>query len=264
MLIERQPKRQADVRRQGNAQAQEAVDAHLEQHAGQVHGAGGRRLDVGQRQPGVQRHQRHLDREARHQEQEHHQLHSVPAHIVQDRLAVHQRHQAGNREGQLPRLLRRMLVAKLHDPQHAEQGQHAPGQRVEEELARRQPAMRPAPDADQEEQRHQRDLEKHVKQQDVEGEEDAHHGGLQRQQPAIKLIDALGDVRPGHQDRRQHQHRRQHDHPDVKAVDAEIELHRALAEVDQVPARPVRVARCRAGHERGREGGHVAAAGTNG
>ena len=60
----------AGVGGQRQAQPQEAVGAHLEQHAGQEHAAGRRRLDVGQRQPGVHREQRHLDREAGHHGQE--------------------------------------------------------------------------------------------------------------------------------------------------------------------------------------------------
>ena len=46
-----------------SAEAQEAVGAELEQDAGQDHRAGGRRLGVGVGQPGVEREQRHLDRE---------------------------------------------------------------------------------------------------------------------------------------------------------------------------------------------------------
>ena len=56
-----QPRR---VGEQREAELHEAVGAHLQQHAGQDHRARGRRLDVGVGQPGVQRHHRHLDREA--------------------------------------------------------------------------------------------------------------------------------------------------------------------------------------------------------
>ena len=54
--------------RQG--EPQEAVDADLQQHPGKVDTATGGRLDMGQRQPGVQRENRHLDRKADHEGQE--------------------------------------------------------------------------------------------------------------------------------------------------------------------------------------------------
>ena len=52
--------RQREERQQ---EAQEAVRAHLQQHGRQDHGAGRGRLHVGVGQPGVEREERHLDRE---------------------------------------------------------------------------------------------------------------------------------------------------------------------------------------------------------
>ena len=51
-------------------EAQHAVGADLDEHAGQQHGAGGRRLGVRVRQPGVQRPGRQFDGE-REEEPEH-------------------------------------------------------------------------------------------------------------------------------------------------------------------------------------------------
>ena len=75
---QRRAEAEAGVGRQRHAQPQKAVDADLEQDAGQQHAAGGRRLDVGQRQPGVQREQRHLDGEADHHGDEHPELDPAP------------------------------------------------------------------------------------------------------------------------------------------------------------------------------------------
>ena len=50
-------------REQRQTEAQHAVGPHLQQHAGQHHGARCGRLDVRIRQPGVKREQRNLDRE---------------------------------------------------------------------------------------------------------------------------------------------------------------------------------------------------------
>ena len=54
----------------GRLNRTKAVGADLQQDAGQDHAAGRRGLHVGQRQPGVQRKQRHLDRESGKQCQE--------------------------------------------------------------------------------------------------------------------------------------------------------------------------------------------------
>jgi len=75
---QRHAQAQGGVGGERQGQAQEAVGADLQHDAGQEHAAGGGRLDVGQRQPGVQRHQRHLDGEAGHQGQKDEQLHRLP------------------------------------------------------------------------------------------------------------------------------------------------------------------------------------------
>ena len=58
------------VRGDRQAEAHQAVGAHFQQDRGQDHRAGGRRLDVGGRQPGVEREHRHLDREGQEKGEE--------------------------------------------------------------------------------------------------------------------------------------------------------------------------------------------------
>ena len=60
----------------------QAVAAHLEQHARQEDRPGRRRLDVGQRQPGVEREHRHLDREAGQEQQEDQHLRAASSESV--------------------------------------------------------------------------------------------------------------------------------------------------------------------------------------
>ena len=57
-----------------HGEAQEAVGAELQQHAGQDHRAAGGRLDVRVGQPGVQREERHLDGEGQREGAEAEQL----------------------------------------------------------------------------------------------------------------------------------------------------------------------------------------------
>ncbi len=150
------------------------------------------------------------------------------------------------------------LEAHLHNAQHAQHGQQAAGQGEEEELAGRQLPLRAAPDADQEIERHQRQLEEHVEQDDVERQENAHHNGLQGQQPGVELVGPVMDAPPRDQHGRQHQRGGQHHHPDVETIDAEEELDLAIVlawpEVEQGPGGFVRMTGSRTGNELGREG----------
>ena len=52
-----------------------------------------------------------------------------------------------------------------------------------------------APDADQEEQRHQRQLEEYVKEDNIERQEDADHPRFQQQKPGEIFVQALLDLR---------------------------------------------------------------------
>ncbi len=67
----------------------------------------------------------------------------------------------------------RVVPDPEHDGQQAQQRQHAAGQREEEELDRRVTPLFASPDADEEEQRHERELEEQVEENNVAGDEHA-------------------------------------------------------------------------------------------
>ena len=138
--------------------AQDAVGAHLEQHAGQDDRDRRRRLDVRVGQPGVERERRDLDREADEERDPEQQLDverdlvgrpALPSFVMSNVCGV-------GREVQV---------------QHRDQHQHRAEQRVEEELDRRVLAPRAAPDADQEVHRQQHDLPEDVEEEEVERDE---------------------------------------------------------------------------------------------
>ena len=58
------------VRKQRHAEAQHAVRSELQHHAREDHGTGRRRFRVRVGQPGVQREERHLDREREEKREE--------------------------------------------------------------------------------------------------------------------------------------------------------------------------------------------------
>ena len=62
--------RHGGVGEEGQAEAQHAVPAHLQEHAGEDHGARRGRLDVRVGEPGVQREHRHLDGEGQEEGEE--------------------------------------------------------------------------------------------------------------------------------------------------------------------------------------------------
>ena len=133
------------MRQQRQREAQEAVGAHLQQNAGQDHGAGGRRLHVRVGQPGVEGEHRHFDGEADEERPEHPLLH------VQRQVELHQ---LGDFEGVDAELVVVLEVQR----QDAEQHQDRAGQRVEEELDGGVQLARAAPHADDEVHRHQHQL----------------------------------------------------------------------------------------------------------
>ena len=133
--IERGREQLRRVGEQREAELHEAVGAHLQQHAGQDHRARGRRLDVRVGQPGVQRHHRHLDREATARRRR-----AAPSARQRQLGAI----QIG--EGERGHAGRRLQ--RVHEVDQRGQHQDAAEGRVQHELERRVDAPLAAPDAD--------------------------------------------------------------------------------------------------------------------
>ena len=191
------------VRRDGQAEAQEAVAAHLQHDRRQDHRAAGRRLDVRIREPRVHREHRHLDRERGEEGEEYPDL------LV---------------EGQPLGVERAEVVGAGLQVQVDQRDQHEDRaeERVEEELHRRVDAPLAAPDADDDEHRDQHRLPEGVVQQAVERGEDPDHHALEDEERREVLREALRDrAEPGDDDEHGGE-RRQHDQRQRDAVDAEV------------------------------------------
>ncbi len=136
-----------------------------------------------------------------------------------------------------------MGVEIQDDGEKAQEGDNAAGQGENEKLPGCVPSLRPPPDADQEEQRHQGQLKENIEENDVERQENADHAGAEGQEPGMKFRDALGYRCPRYQDRRDQQNRRQHHQPNIESIQADIELDSSqAAETQQVPGSLVRIA----------------------
>ena len=122
-----------------------------------------------------------------------------------------------------------MVPVPKHDRQQAQQRQHAAGQREEEELDRRVTPLFAAPDADEEEQRHERELEEQVEENNVAGDEHAQHARAQHEQQAVVERLLVLDRVPTYQHGDDQQQGRQREEPEAQAVqgDAELDVQRA-------------------------------------
>ena len=203
--------RHGRFREQREREAHQAVGAHLQQHAGQNHRAGGRRLHVRVGQPGVQREQRHLDREGQREGEEQPGLRAGG-----DRQRVELQQIEAVDAG------RRLVEHGERDD--GDQHQHAAGHRVEQELHRRVDALVVAPDADEEIHRNQHRVPEHVEQEQVEREEHAQHARFEQEHEDRELFDLALDVGPGRQQRERRQEAGEDDEHQADAVDAEVIL----------------------------------------
>ena len=165
-----------------HAEAQQAVAAELEQHAGEDHRAGGRCLDVRVGQPGVEREHRHLDREGEEEAGEGEELERRVEAEAAQRLVVER---AGPRA-------RGDLVGVGHAQDRDEHEQRA-DERVEDELDRGVDAVGAAPDADDQVHRDEHELPEDVEEEHVEREEHADHADLEHQEGDHVLLHALLD-----------------------------------------------------------------------
>ena len=121
------------------------------------------------------------------------------------------------------------------DPDDRQERQHRAKQGVEEEFEGGIDAPRPAPDADDQEHRHQHALEEHIEQDEVEGAENADHHRLEDEKGdhvlahlGVHVGPAGGDAEHGQEGRQQHEEQRD-------AVDPHVVVDRKAADLD--PAR---------------------------
>jgi hypothetical protein len=196
---------------QREGEADQAIAAHLQHHAGQDHRAGRGRLHVRVGQPGVEREQRHLDDERQCKSQE-----EPPLRAFGDRQLVELE--------QIEAVLAGDRVMHPRQADDRDQHQHAAGHGVEDELDRGVDALVVAPDADQEIHRDQDEVPEDVEQEDVEGAEHADHRRLEQQHEDREFLHLLLDAVPRRQERNRRQEAGQHQQHEAETVDAEVIL----------------------------------------
>ena len=200
-------------------EAQEAVAAHLQQDRGQDHRARGRRLDMGVRQPGVDRPHRHLHRKGGKERQPRPGLQGAR------HRGVHQGRNIGGAG----------IPVQRHDRQ---QHQDRAEQRVEEELEGGIDPARAAPHPDDQEHRDQAALEEQIEQHEIERAEGADHQRFQQQERHHVFAHPHRHRFPARQDAERHQgggqdHERQRNAVDAHVIgDAAGEPRRLLDELE--------------------------------
>ena len=130
-------------------------------------------------------------------------------------------------EGERPAALGGVARGQVDEP---DQRDHRPDEAVDPELDRGHPALVAAPDRDDQEQRHQRELVADVEEDDVAREEREHHRRLHEEELRVEAALARRDRAEAHQHAARDEHRRQQDEEHADRVRAEQELHAEGAE----------------------------------
>ena len=197
------------IGKHGDGEADEAIAAELQQHAGQDHRTRRGRLDVGVRQPGVQGEQRHLDGEGHGEGEE------EPALDTE-----------GQRRGRRSHHCRVEAAGLARQVEEGHQPEQRTSEGVEEELGGSVAALIAAPDPDHEVHRDEHGFPEQVEEEQVLGHEGPQHAGLQQEEQGSEGTDAVLQAVPGAEHGEGHQKGREQHQPEVQAVHAEGVVHR--------------------------------------
>ncbi|HMO25550.1 MAG TPA: hypothetical protein PKB10_04710 [Tepidisphaeraceae bacterium] len=119
-------------------------------------------------------------------------------------------------------------VARAHcapaQVDHTRKREHPTREREQEELAGGVAPLRSAPDADDEEHRHEREFKEDVEQQRIARQEHADHEAQQREHPGVILLLTVLDRRKARRDRQRHEPHCQQHQPERDGVHPEREL----------------------------------------
>lgn len=187
--------------------AQEAVGAHLQQHPGQDGGARGGRLGVREREPGVERHGRCLDRQPDADRQQHR------ARVAGTSGERVRRGEVDHVEG--------VRGGGQIEPDEAEQQHQRTEERVEEEHQRRACPVAVAPAGDDEVHAHDGQIEEDEEQDQVQRDEQTQARRFQEQEQRRELADPAG-VAPGSYGAGREQHAGQAEHRQGQPVDTDV------------------------------------------
>src|SRR5579883_907599 len=191
------------------AEAHHAVGAHFQEHAGQNDGAGGGRLDVRVREPGMQREERHLDGEGQEKGEE-------EEHFRARRKMVY--------AGLQQRLNRRQVerASEVIEPQDADQHERGAEHGVDEEFYSGVDAAVVAPDADEEGHGDQHDFPEEEEEEEIEGEKDPDDADFEQKEHHVEFLDAVVHAIPGSHDAERREEGGEDDEEEADAVDAEV------------------------------------------
>ena len=197
------------VRQQREREAQEPVGSHLQQDAGQDHRAGRGRLGMRVGKPGMQRPHGDLHGEAQEEGPE-----DPPLACAGEAGAQ----QLGNGEC----VGVEFGVVRGVEGQDAQEHYDRADEGVHQELERRVDPPRPAPDGDDEVHGHQTEFPEDEEQQEIAGQEDAQHGGLEEQEVGVVLLQAGIDRIPARENGQEAQQSGEHNQEQTVAIDAEV------------------------------------------
>src|SRR6185437_10615414 len=171
--------------------------------------SGGRRFAVRVGQPGVQREDRNFDREGEEKREKERKL-------------------LGAGETQAAGLQHRNDGCVIESAgarvqiNHRGQNQHGAGHREQEKFNGRVNAALVTPDSDQEIHRDQRYFPEHIKEEKIEGTEDAHESKFEQQEKREELFHAAVDAAPRDENANGRKKRGENDQPQAEAVERDV------------------------------------------
>ena len=190
----------------------ETVRAHFQQDPRQNHGAGRGRFGMRVGEPRVEREHGNLDGKREEETPE-------EPHLQWIGKVVGGGQQRRNIEGACPASRHRRVEVQRQDRQ---QHDHRSGQRIQEKLDGCVQAPVAPPHADQEVHRDKHHFPEHIKEEKIQGNENADHPGLQQEQQNVILLGPLMNRAPRREDGDHPEKRGEHNKQEADAVDAQM------------------------------------------
>jgi len=199
-------------RKQWQRKANESVGAHFQQDAGEDDGTGRGSFGVRIGEPGVEREHGNLNGKREKESPE-------EPHLQRIGKVLRGREKRWNVERARPTGRNRRIEVKR---QNREKHDDRSGEGVQEKLDGGVEATIAAPDADQEVHGNEHHFPENVKEEEIQGNENADHAGLQQEKKNVIFLGALVNRAPRREDGDHPEESGKHDEQKANAVDSEM------------------------------------------
>src|SRR6266540_1024471 len=208
------------LRKNRQQDPQETIDAHLRHQPREQHRHRRGRFRVGQRQPGVERHQRHFDRESEECAGENYEGQSLLSQVIPAQKLHLQRRLQFTRSSQFTQPNEIEGSDRLINGEKRQQQRDASDHRVNKKLGRRLVALRSAPQPDEKKRRNEAQFPENEPVKKVESREGPEQPRLEKKDQRKIERRFLFD-RPGSQQGHRYHNRRQQDQQQTDSINGD-------------------------------------------